>query len=212
MKAHLNPFAPDRIQRLLPFDPTLSGTTWEAIESRWEKLSRRAAVRGHHGSGKTTFLDAFAPRLQPRFRVERLFLHRDSRQLDQEQRQLLESIRGQQDVILFVDGEGHLTGSERKALRKLSLTLGGYLAARHHRSRLPTLLHLKSDPLLARTLLEKIEPAASRELHESLPAIFRKKNGNLRELWLSLYDNYANETDHDRASSAQPPESQRTRS
>lgn len=206
MKAHRNPFAPDRVRRLLPFDPTLLGTNWEAIERDWERLGRRAAVRGHHGSGKTTFLDTFAGRLSPQFRVEKLFLHRGTRYLNEQQDCLLEFLANQQDVILFVDGEGHLKASERRRLRKVSQNLGGYLVARHGRSSLPTLLQLKSNPLLAEILLEKIHPPAATNSKETWPRTFRKKGGNLRELWLSFYDDYANNHDSGLDVALQPPQ------
>ena len=69
MKAHLNPFAPNRVQRLLPFDPLLAGSSWDSIESDWEQLDRRAAVIGHHGSGKTTFLETFRTRLEKDWQI-----------------------------------------------------------------------------------------------------------------------------------------------
>ena len=53
MKAGDNPFAPGRLERVLGFDPALAGTSWEALEERWQALGCRAAVTGHRGSGKS---------------------------------------------------------------------------------------------------------------------------------------------------------------
>ena len=191
MKAHLNPFAPDRVQRLLPFDPELSSTSWEALDDRWLKLNYQAAVTGPHGSGKTTFLDTFSERLARTFSVERLFLHRNECRLSSAQREQITQLKDPANTILVVDGEGHLTWRDRRWLRRQSQKMAGYLVARHHRCSLPTLLSLKPTPQLAHQLLQQIHPAEAVQRENDLPLLLRKKSGNLRELWLSFYDDYS---------------------
>lgn len=191
MKAHLNPFAPERVQRLLPFDPSLAGTSWEAIESRWLAMGRRASIVGRKGSGKTTFLKTFAQRLQKEHHLVHLFFREGDRQLGQREWDQLTRITNHENTLILVDGEGHLCRAQRTILRKLSSQAAGYLAARHHRSRLPALLHLKSSPQLAETLLARIDPEEADSIRNQLPSLLRKKSGNLREVWLSLYDEYA---------------------
>lgn len=191
MKAHENPFAPDRVQRRLPFDPLLIGTTWQDIEAQWTRLNKRAAIVGHHGSGKTTFLEAFSKRLAATHHVETLFFHRDERLLSSDQREQVLALAHQHSAILIVDGEGHLKISERRWLRTQSQNIAGYLVARHRRCRLPTLLKLESSPQLALQLLQRIHPPEAAQQEKQLPKLLRKKGGNLRELWLSLYDDYA---------------------
>lgn len=191
MKAHLNPFAPDRVQRLLPFDPSLVETNWEAIESRWEKMGQRAAIVGHKGSGKSTFLKTFAKRLQKERNVVQLFFRAGDRKLGECHREKLAGMTNDQNVVVLVDGEGHLCWAQRNLLRNFCKHSAGYLVTRHHRSTLPTLLHLQSNPQLAETLLSKIAPDKEESIHQQLPSLLRKKSGNLREVWLSLYDEYA---------------------
>ena len=195
MKAHLNPFAPDRVQRLLPFDPELLGTTWEQVETRWQSLHCRAAITGPHGSGKTTFLHTFAEHLAKTSHVETLFFHRNERHLSPEQKEQLAQLKDPAHTVLLADGEGHLSLKERRWLRNQSRRMAGYLVARHHRCTLPTLLSLKVTPQLAHQLLRQIHPAEAARRESDLPHLLRKKSGNLRELWLSLYDNYASQ-DH----------------
>ena len=191
MKAHLNPFSPDRIQRLLPFDPALIESSWELIERRWQSLQYRAAITGPHGSGKTTFLDTFATRLAPSFHMKTLFFQRQVTHLSLGQREQITQLKEPDRTILLVDGEGHLSMSERRWLRSHSRKMAGYLVARHHRSTLPTLLSLKTNPKLAQSLLQQIDPAEAAYREDDLPRLLRKKRGNLRELWLGFYDDYA---------------------
>lgn len=191
MKAHRNPFAPGRVQRQLPFDPTLIGTDWETIANAYQAHGRRAIVWGRHGSGKSTFLETFRKRLAQETPVRVLTFRNEKRQLTAQDRETLSDLR---ECYLFVDGEGHLSRAECREVRRASQGARGYLAIRHLPGRLPTLLHLKSSPRLARALLQRIDEAAFAHFEKELPRLLRKKNGNLRELWLSLYDSYAFET------------------
>jgi ATPase subunit of ABC transporter with duplicated ATPase domains len=188
LKAHLNPFAPDRVQRRLPFDPELIGTTWEEIESQFQKLNRRAVVWGHHGSGKSTFLKSFATRLEKNRPVRLLFFQQGNSHLSSSQKAVLQNLNG---VDLLVDGEGHLARRDKALLRKASQQAAGYLAVRHHPALLPTLLRLHSNAEVARELLTRIDATAAEAHQNELPTLLRKNRGNLREMWLSLYDKYA---------------------
>lgn len=191
MKAHLNPFAPNRVQRLLPFDPLLAGSSWDSIESDWEQLDRRAAVIGHHGSGKTTFLETFRTRLEKDWQIVSLFYNRNNRELSPYDRKLLLNLTSPEKTIVLIDGEGHLKVNERIWLRRFTRDCAGYLVARHHRSCLPTLLKLNSSPTLALELLARINLENPEAAQKQLPKILKKKRGNLRETWLTLYDYYA---------------------
>lgn len=210
MKAHLNPFAPDRVQRLLPFDPQLIDTSWEALESRWQKLGRRAAIIGHKGSGKTTFLRTFATRLEDSHDFVRLFFRQGDRTLGQTELKQLQEIQKGRKAILLIDGEGHLSLTERHRLRNHARKAEGYLVARHHRSLLPTLCHLRSSHELASALLARMDLKEQEALQSELPHLLRKKRGNLREVWLSLFDEYATKPNSDPSSG--PPHRRPARS
>ena len=98
--ARANPFSTERIETILRFRPEWIGESWGAIESRLEGAGWRGAVTGPHGSGKTTFLEALAPRLRSRgFEVEMLFLNRQSRQIDESFYEVID-----RDSIVLFDG------------------------------------------------------------------------------------------------------------
>ena len=182
IKARDNPFATGRVERLLAFDPGLVGTTWEAIEARWRELGHRACVVGHHGSGKTTFLDAIGRRMARERRVVRLFFNRSHSRLDEADRRRLDPLG---NAVLLVDGDGHLPARERRELHRAAEDAAGLICARHRRLGLPVLLRLRADLELARRLAARLvdhePPALARRL--------RRCRHNLRELWMECYDN-----------------------
>ncbi len=183
MNARDNPFAPCRLERLLAFDPALAGTTWEALEARWQSLGHRAAITGPHGSGKTTLLDAFACRLCERGEPPlRLFFNEEHRRLSPADRETLRQATGR---ILLIDGDEHLPWRERRELGRALRTASKVLLARHRRGLWPELIRLRATPRLAFELLERIAPSGNRAFILNL---FHAKKGNLRELWLACYD------------------------
>lgn len=186
MTARENPFAPGRLRRVLGFDPALAGTTWEALESRWCGLGCRAAVTGHHGSGKTSLLEAWAGRFdEPPLR---LFFNDRHRDLDEADRAVLASCAGK---ILFMDGEDHLPWLRRRELRQALRPAGGVLVARHGRGGWPELIRLRSDPSQAATLLMRAAPQWAGHFLPEAELRWERCRGNLRELLLGCYDDLA---------------------
>jgi energy-coupling factor transporter ATP-binding protein EcfA2 len=185
MHAAINPFSTARVERLLDFDPGLIGTCWDTIDERWAELGWRACVTGHHGAGKTTFLETMATRLKPRARVELLFFNDRKRSLSPEDRKVLERCEG---AFLLIDGDESLSWSDRRSLARQSRRARGCLFARHRQRGLPELLRLRSNPELARQLLERISPEWRRKLDGELEQKLREMDGNLRELWLGCFD------------------------
>lgn len=188
MKARHNPFGTRSIERRLAFDPILLGTDWPALMSRWRTLDQRACVIGHHGSGKTTFLDAFESQLDEP--VVRFFFNRNDRGLTSTHQQRMEEGKG---AVWLVDGDGHLGFRDRRAFHRASREAAGFLSARHQRRGLSVLIRLKADLALARQLLHRAHPEGAGELAGDLPERFHRVNGNLRELWLDYYDHLAAE-------------------
>ncbi len=183
MNASQNPFATGRVERLLGFDPELIGTSWETIDERWHELGRRACVVGHHGSGKTTFLDAMAKRLGGR--VDRLFFNDGKRRLSAEDLKVLDGCAG---AFLLVDGDEYLGWMERRRLLRASARAKGTLFARHQSRGLPKLLRLKADPKLARVLLGRISEEWLQKFEGALDSRLAQLDGNLRDLWLDCFD------------------------
>lgn len=185
MNAAMNPFATGRVERLLGFDPELIGSSWETIDDRWEEFGNRACVVGHHGSGKTTFLDAMAKRLGRKRKVERLFFNDRKRCLSNQDREVLEACGGS---FLLVDGDEFLGWLERRELLGASVQARGSLFARHRNRGLPELLRLKADPELAKVLLGRISEEWQQKFEGDLASRLENLDGNLRELWLECFD------------------------
>lgn len=188
MKARDNPFATERLERLLAFDPELNATSWPQIEARWEQLGRRACVRGRHGAGKTTFLTTFGGRLSKEHRVLYLFFNKARARLHAADRALLKSSA---EAVLLIDGDQHLPLLERFELRQAASHAHGVLWTRHRAGLSPSLLHLKIDQVLAQRLLQRVAPEWSAVLEPKLPKLLKEVRGNLRELWMAYYDQLA---------------------
>lgn len=189
MIARENPFAPARLERLLGFDPELSGTTWEELESHWADHDFRGAITGEQGSGKTSLLNAWGRRLEARGESPlRLFFNEQRRRLRDTDREILVECEGR---ILLIDGEQHLPWLERRQVWKAAAKASGVIVARWHRGPWSEILRLEASPRLAAALLERAAPAYSARFQPDLEARFRRCRGNLRELWLGLYDEIA---------------------
>lgn len=185
MIARDNPFAPSRLEKVLPFDPALIGTTWEDLETTWQRLGHRAAITGRHGAGKTSLLNAWEQRLGASGHpTARLSFNRERNRLDASDRAIL---RDCADKILLVDGDCHLPWLQRRELRRASRAAVGVLLARHHPGPWPALICLKPDLQLAETLLHRAAPQFAPHLQASLDQKLGNHRGNLRELWLDYY-------------------------
>ncbi|MBT8036654.1 MAG: hypothetical protein KJO21_03825 [Verrucomicrobiae bacterium] len=186
MQAHDNPFATDRVERLLTFNPAWADTSWPSIETRWQKLGRRATLTGRHGSGKTTFLDAWKKRLhQDGHESLDLFLNRENSTLDPKSWQALAHCIGK---TIILDGEEQLSWIARRKFYALTRDAHALLVTRHRASKLPCLLHL--DPAIS--LLDRCVQALAPDHYDALrthfPSWWHQTRGNIRESLLLCYD------------------------
>lgn len=187
MRAGDNPFAPGRLERVLGFDPTLAGTSWEALEEKWWALGGRAAVTGRRGSGKSSLLRAWAARHDS---PVTLHFNEQHRHLDEGERARLAHCGGR---LLVVDGEDYLVWRDRRELRQAAKSAAAVLVSRYRPGPWPELLRLSASPEIAAALLERTTPELAARFRPDLPARFRRCHGNLRELWLGCYDELAGE-------------------
>jgi hypothetical protein len=184
MRARENPFRSERLERLA-FRHALP---LEAIHARWTALGRRAAVVGPHGSGKTTLLRALAASAEREgFRVERWFLNAESgrpstRELTRAARRL-----GPRDVLCF-DGAGHLGPLAWHRVRRAARAAGGVLATAHAPGLLPTLVETGTDAALLDELACELLAADTGPLRPLLAELHARHRGNLRDVFLALYD------------------------
>lgn len=185
MRAHENPFRTQRIGALAFRHPTLSLV---ALERRWRELGGRAAVVGPKGSGKTTLLRELAVRLRSRgLRVRRWFLNAEdpapgARILVREARAL-----GSRDVLLL-DGAGHLPRLSWWRVERASRGAAGVLVTAHAPGLLPTLVETRTDAALLGALTRELAGPGAAALAPLLADLYRRHHGNLRDVFLSLYD------------------------
>ena len=185
MLARDNPFRTERIGGLA-FRPRAESR--EALFARLRAAGVRGAIVGPHGSGKTTLLRELAPQLERAgHRVHHWFLNEElprpsTRTLVREARAL-----GARDVLLF-DGAGHLPALAWQRVVRSARAAGGLLITAHVPGRMPTLVETKTDAELLASLLDELLGPRARALAPLAEGLRRTRAGNLREVFLDLYD------------------------
>lgn len=185
MRARHNPFRTERLGGLCFRHGNLRV---EALHDRWRSLGGRAAIVGPHGSGKTTLLRELAGRLAAEgLRVRSRFLNAASRRPGA--RELVREARslGPGDVWIF-DGAGHLPRSTWWQLRRASRGAAGVLVTGHAAGLLPTLVETRTDTTLLAALTGELLGPGADGLRPLLEDLWRRHGGNLRDVFLSLYD------------------------
>jgi GTPase SAR1 family protein len=188
MRARDNPFRTDRV---LELRYRLQRGTWDDLLASFESLGRRAAIVGPRGSGKTTLLEDLAPRLRDRgYSVRELRLDEETPRfasgfLDR----FLESLTPK-DVLLF-DGAEQLGALAWRSFVRRSRAAAGLLVTLHRPGRLPTLIETATTPGLLETLVGQILGTEAGSVSASLPELYERHDGNLRDALRELYDRYA---------------------
>jgi hypothetical protein len=184
MRARDNPFATARLHQLRY---RLAGATWGDLLSRLEQLAWRAAVVGPHGSGKTTFLEAFAPLLHARgFETLSLRLSEDRPCLASGQIQELSACLGSRHIVLL-DGAEQLGRWDWLHFNWRARGAGGLIITTHQPGRLPTLWQCETTPDLFHAIVRELVP----DTEVPVGALFQRHAGNLREALRELYDLHA---------------------
>ena len=188
MKAGDNPFAPGRLERVLGFDPVLAGTSWLELEEQWLALGCRAAITGPRGSGKSALLRMWAIRHGG---IPVLFFNEQRRRLSEADQILLDQAAGK---LLIIDGEDLLSWRDRRRLRKAARNASGVLVARHDPGPWPELRRLATSLEMAAILLARAHPEDAVRFFPDLPNRVGRCRGNLRDLWLGMYDEVSAES------------------
>ncbi len=177
-----NPFASDRIEAL-PFVP--QGRTWDQILARLGELRYRACILGPQGSGKTTFLEQLAKRLEQAGRRTHLVLHHASRPVVPWTRAIA---WGRRDVLLL-DGADLMRRPVLAALKMVSRRWGGLIAVSHERPVLPELLICRTSEELLDELMAQLVPGLPPERRREMAGrLWQRHGGNIREALRSAYD------------------------
>jgi MoxR-like ATPase len=200
MKAHDNPFAMERIEALLEFEPEWYGTNWPDLLQHWQQLDYRAAIVGPHGSGKTTLLRSLEARLKnERTQVHHFFLNDRQPDLKAHEWQRLQNLDDQATTVILLDGAERLN---RRAWRRFHESIVSHngsvraLVTQHRASRFytrwPTLLKTNPTPALLAHLIEKLAPDFANSLTKSQIAdLLTRHGGNLREAMWECYDSFS---------------------
>ena len=216
MKARKNPFAIDRIEALLHFEPEWCGTNWQGLLDRWRKLDYRAAIVGPHGSGKSTLLRTLETQLSSDTTVHQWFLNDRKPELDPQEWQRLEST-AEKNTVILLDGAEQLSRRSwqrfQKTIDESSAPLRA-LVTQHRASRFrwPTLLSTRPTPALLTHLIGKLAPDFRQTLTDSqIASLFTRHRGNLREALWQCYD-LCSANDHPPADSLLNDQFQRSQS
>lgn len=187
MRAKDNPF---RVSRINKIKFLFNNTDWPEVIARLEELKYRAAIVGHHGSGKTSLLNEFEPRLKRSgYGIKKLFLNQDKRKFPQGFLSEFFSELTTNDIILF-DGAEQLSKFAWNRFKKKSLKAGGLVITCHEPGMLPTLVETSSSIEIFREILGRIAPDEAVRLENELETLFNKHSGNLRDAFRELYDIY----------------------
>lgn len=182
LRAADNPFRADRIEALTVRP---RGWTWESLIERLATLGNRGAVVGGHGHGKTTFLEELERRLpNATLRIN----------LAADEPRPLRAALAAGDVagrIVLLDRSEKIGPIDWQRLRWVWRRAAGIVIARHRPGRLPTLVHLRTSAELLEELALELAPDLPTAIVTTLPEIFARHHGNIRECLRELYDRYA---------------------
>jgi GTPase SAR1 family protein len=196
MNARENPFETDRIERLLSFDPAWLGLDWDEILEWAAAMDYRGAIVGPHGSGKTTFCDAFSERLSERgFSVIRWFLNVQKTNPNADELAAIRSPEMPESAILLIDGTEFLSAANWRKLYRDTAEVAGLFATIHQekrlpKPRLPVFLETKATPEMLSAFVKRLAPDVSWD-ESDLREIFDARDGNLREALWTCYDRMA---------------------
>ncbi len=189
-RARENPFASERVERLLVFEPEWIDLNWSQVMKRLEDLDYRAAVVGPHGSGKTTLLRKLKTDLvQQDFVVESVFLNEQKKSLDESVWQRLARIDGDSNkkVMVMLDGAEQLSWREWRRFRSAAYRHDGLLITRHSAGKLPVLLETETRLEMFMDFTRRLAPDVGFE-DVVLKRIFTSTQGNMREALWQCYD------------------------
>jgi len=183
--ASQNPFRTDRIHAL---DYQLIGETWDQLLARLAALGYRAAITGPHGHGKSTCLRALESRLENLgFRVRLLFLNEEHPRFAHGFLDTLIQDISPNDIVLF-DGSEQLGGWAWRRFLRATRKAKGLIITLHQPGRLPTLHTCRTSPELLVNLLRQLEAEHILSPGVSPALLFDRHQGNLRDIFFSLYD------------------------
>lgn len=216
-----NPFSTSFIapsQVVYRFNTGVSGANPQTVDAHLEALlgklraGRRSLIVGPHGTGKSTLLHTFLPKLQrsfPKVAFHQLsndpsmgIAKRVSERLKSGKRVRSELLELPKEGLLVVDGWEQLTRSSRWRITKSAVARKLLLLSTCH-CRLPgwTLLHeTKSTPKLIQSLAGDLLNDSPHEIRKMVDVDLKNRNltstTNVRDLWFEMYDKVEDANSH----------------
>ena len=186
MRARDNPY---RVERVHGLAFRLTGANWDGLWRRFQHLGNRACVLGPHGSGKTTFLSAFAAMLRESgFAVRQKSLAADDR-FGRREADLWRAGLDDRNVLIL-DGADLLSPKQWRRVQKDARCASGLLVSCHARPLLPVLHRCRTTTALLEDLMRELHPANGCG-QPGASELFARHRGDLREALRELYDFHA---------------------
>lgn len=187
MRARENPFRSDRVERIAYW---FEHDTWDTLLERFARLSRRAAIVGPEGTGKTTLLEQMAGRLSElgwEAVLERMSPADGAARAGDMLRRA--AALAPRDVLLL-DGADHLPPLAWLRLRRRTRSAGGLLITSHRAGMLPTLIDTSASLRIVRDVVAGLLGGKCPAVERALPGLLAARRGNVRLILRDLYDLY----------------------
>lgn len=183
-----NPF---RVQRIHALSYRAPDFDRDALLTRLEALDYRAAVVGPHGHGKSTLLNELAEALAARgWTCHRLFSNTEKCGVPPDFYAGIVPSLGRHDIVLH-DGADLLNLAQWTRFSRAVRKAGGLVITSHRKGRLPTLFECRTSEPLMLELLAELAPGDADQLAPHAKVLLEEHRGDLREVFLALYDLYA---------------------
>ncbi|MEZ6096230.1 MAG: ATP-binding protein [Pirellulaceae bacterium] len=188
--ARNNPFAAQQLERI---DFRFLVGSWHDALEQLQRMNWRGTVIGKCGSGKSTLLRQLAQKLNREVdrwgasHYEYVSIDKSKRQV--QWRRMMEAI--ERNEILLLDGLERFSWSQRwhlifgKELRTAKI-----IGTTHRRMGLPVWIQLNPDADTIEYCLRELVPIANDDLITRCIELFGEHDGNLREAFRSLYDEW----------------------
>jgi len=188
MRAHDNPFATERLERIRY---RFTGGSLDELLTRLETMGYRAEIVGPEGSGKTTLLEDLRQALQGKGLQTRLLFVNDASPLPEaECRRFLSELTPQELVLL--DSADAIHRSSWSLFRRHTIThAAGLIVTSRRPGLLPTLIECATTPALLKEIVADLAPQSSTISPGLLDDLHARHKGNLRACLRDLYDLHA---------------------
>jgi hypothetical protein len=179
----LSSFPPHRVLR---YRYRLGEQGWIALLERFESLSRRGAIVGDDGRGKTALLEDLLGRLSgDGFRFRGVVLSPGQRRLEDEQRDTLFALLQPSD-LLWIDGADQLSRLSWVRVRRESRAAAGLVVTACREGLLPTLYRGSAEADVLSEIVREATGAGTERFGVRAEDLVRRHNGSvcdaLREL------------------------------